>query len=115
MTPPEWLHITTLVAGPAEAFTDGQIAHMIGHNQADLAAVAPITAELAKILYHPEANMLAVSPAAARQPLRDAARAVTEQATGSPVTDESWTPHVTSCYSMEQQSAAPLITALGLS
>jgi hypothetical protein len=44
MTPPEWLRMTTLVAGPADAFTDGQVAHMIRHAQADLATVAPITA-----------------------------------------------------------------------
>jgi hypothetical protein len=114
MTPPEWLHVTTLVDGPADAFTNGQMAHTIRHAQADLAAVAPITAQLGKILYHPEAIMLAVSPAAAVYPLRDAARSATEQATGSPVTSASWTQHVTVCYSTEKQSAAPLISALGL-
>jgi hypothetical protein len=58
--------------------------------------------------------MLAVLPAAALYPLRDAARSATEQATGSAVTGAAWTPHVTLCYSTEQQSAAPLIAALGL-
>jgi hypothetical protein len=58
--------------------------------------------------------MLAVSPAAALYPLRDAARSATERATGSRVTDAPWTPHITVCYSTDQQNAAPLISALGL-
>jgi 2'-5' RNA ligase len=115
MTPQEWLHMTTLVAGPADAFTDGQIAHMVRHAQADLSTVAPIAVQLGKILYHPEAIMLAVSPAEALDPLRDAARSATEQAIGRPLTNGPWTPHITLCYSTEQQSAAPLISALGLS
>ena len=28
MTPPEWLHMTTLVAGPADQFTDQQMQQM---------------------------------------------------------------------------------------
>jgi 2'-5' RNA ligase len=114
MTPPEWLHMTTLVAGPAEHLTDQQIQQMAAVASEQLADVPPITASLGKILYHPEAIMLAVAPAADLAPIRAAAVTATEAVTGPVTSDEaSWMPHVTLCYSTTEQPAQPVITALG--
>lgn len=114
MTPPEWLHMTTHVAGPADQFTDQQIQHMTEVASENLASVPPITVSLGKILYHPEAIMLAVTPIGDLTPIRAAAIAATK-AVASVETDEEsgWTPHITLCYSTVQQPAQPVITALG--
>ena len=104
----------TLVAGPAEHFTDQQIQQMAAAASEQLADVPPITASLGKILYHPEAIMLAVAPAADLAPIRAAAMTATEAVTGSTTGDETpWTPHITLCYSTTEQPAQPVITALG--
>lgn len=114
MTPPEWLHMTTHVAGPADQFSDQQMQHMTAVASDFLASVPPITVSLGKILYHPEAIMLAVTPVVDLSPIRAAALAATN-AVASPANDEAtdWTPHVTLCYSTAQQPAQPIITALG--
>jgi hypothetical protein len=62
MTPPEWLHMTTHVAGPAGQFSDQQMQHMTAVASDYLAGVPPVTVSLGKILYHSEAIMLAVTP-----------------------------------------------------
>jgi 2'-5' RNA ligase len=115
MTPPGCLHITTLVAGPAELFSQTQREQMIQTASEQLADVPPITVSLGKIVYHPEAVLVAVSPAAALAPLRSAAIAATS-ATGHDASgqDEEWRPHVTLCYSTRQQAARPIIDALGM-
>jgi 2'-5' RNA ligase len=114
MTPPEWLHMTTHVAGPADQYTDQQMQHMTAVASDYLADVPPITVSLGKILYHPEAIMLAVTQVGDLTPIRAAALAATKAVAG-PVHDEEagWTPHVTLCYTTAQQPAIPIITALG--
>jgi 2'-5' RNA ligase superfamily len=115
MTPPECLHMTTLVAGPAERFSRTQREQMIRTASDQLVDVPPITVSLGKIIYHPEAVLFAVSPAAVLLPLRKAAIAATH-ATGHDASgpDEEWRPHVTLCYSTSDQAARPIIDALGL-
>ena len=116
MTPPEWLHMTTLVAGPAGDFTHSQLGRMAETAADMLADIPPITVTLGRILYHPEAIMLGVTPAKALAPIRNAATTATSLVTsrrlpeGNPA---SWIPHVTICYSTAYQPAAPLIAALG--
>jgi 2'-5' RNA ligase len=117
MTPYEWLHMTTAVAGPAASFSDEQLQRMTRMAATLLADMPPVTVTLGRILYHPEAIMLGVVPAEALQPLRDAALQATRLATGSQETDTvpaRWTPHITICYSISDQPAQPLIDALGL-
>jgi hypothetical protein len=77
MTPPEWLHMTIHVAGPADNFSDQQMQHMAVVASDYLASVPPVTFSLGKILYHPEAIMLAVAPVGDLTPIRAAALAAT--------------------------------------
>lgn len=115
MTPPDCLHMTTLVAGPAQRFSHTQREHMTRDASAQLADVPPITVSLAKIIYHPEAILFAVTPAAALTPLRSAALAATRTTAHDPsVQGEEWRPHVTLCYSTTIQPAHPIIDALGM-
>lgn len=116
MTPLERLHITTMVAGPASSFTNGQIDQMASTAASLLADTLPITVSLGRVLYHPEAIVLAVSPRKGLAPVRDAALTATRLVTGHhevPDKHERWIPHVTICYSTARQPAAPLIAALG--
>jgi 2'-5' RNA ligase len=116
MTPLERLHLTTMVAGPAAGFTDGQLGQMARTGAELLADVPPITVTLGRIFYHPEAIVLGVSPGRALIPIRDAALAATRLVTGQHHAEddlERWIPHVTICYSTDNQPAAPLIAALG--
>lgn len=114
MTPADCLHMTTLVAGPAEWFSNAQREQMIQAAAEQLADVPPIAVRLSKILYHPEAIFIAVTPGAALAPLRRTAIAAT-RAAGRDASDpdDEWRPHVTLCYSTSDQSARPIIDALG--
>jgi 2'-5' RNA ligase len=116
MTPHRWLHMTTLVAGPATSFSGEQLQQMTRTAATLLANMPPITITLGRVLYHPEAIMLGVAPATALQPIREAALQATRLATGIQKTDTappSWTPHITICYSISDRPAQPLIDALG--
>jgi 2'-5' RNA ligase len=114
MTPPEWLHMTTHVAGPADQFTDQQLQQMTAVASDHLADIPPITVSLGKILYHPEAIMLAVTPVGDLTPLRATVLAATNTVISTANDEDTgWTPHVTLCYSTAQQPAQPVITALG--
>jgi 2'-5' RNA ligase len=116
MTPLKRLHITTMVAGPARCFTDGQLDQMASTAAGLPADTPPITVSLSRVFYHPEAIVLAVSPGKVLAPVRDAALRATRLATGHheiPDEDQRWIPHVTICYSTARQPAAPLIAALG--
>ena len=116
LTPLQRLHITTVVAGPAGSFTDGQLDQMATTAAGLLAHVPPVTVTLGRVLYHPEAIVLAVSPGKALGPVRDAALTATRMITGHhEYSDERerWIPHITICYSTARQPAAPLIAALG--
>ena len=65
MTPLRWLHMTTLLAGPAADFSPDKLRQMT-QTAADLLADTPAAAvTLGQVLYHPEAIMLGVTPAEA--------------------------------------------------
>jgi 2'-5' RNA ligase len=116
VTPLEWLHMTTMVAGPAGRFSSGQLDLMAETAAKLLADVPPITVTLGRILYHPEAIMLGVHSASALAPIRNAAAAATNMASSDRRVESdvaNWIPHVTICYSISRQPAAPLIAALG--
>jgi 2'-5' RNA ligase len=116
MTPPDSLHMTTLVVGPAEWFSDAQRQQMIQTAADQLADVPPIIVSLSKILYHPEAIIIAVAPGTALAPRRGAAMTATHAAgRDASDQDEEWRPHVTLCYSTSDQPARPITEALGMS
>jgi 2'-5' RNA ligase len=117
MTPQEWLHMTTFVAGPAVKFSPEQLQQMTRTAKELLASRPPIPITLGRILYHPEAIMLGVASSVPLIPMREAAAKATYTVTGCPeaATDTSqWTPHVTICYSIADQPAQPIIDTLGL-
>jgi 2'-5' RNA ligase len=115
MTPPDCLHMTTLVAGPVKRFSPEQQQQMIQTASDQLADVPPVTVSLGRIVYHPEAILFAVTPGVALAPLRSAAIAATRAAGHDAIGyDEEWRPHVTLCYSTSTQAARPIIDALGL-
>lgn len=116
MTPLQWLHITTLVAGSADGISHTQMKEMIAKAAVSLSDVSPITIYLDRVLYHPEAIMLAVRPDYALNPVLEAARSATRAVIDSDSvteTNEPWVPHVTLCYSTQRQPAEPIIAALG--
>jgi 2'-5' RNA ligase len=117
MTPHRWLHITTLVAGPAAEFSECAVSSMLEHARASLSGQVPISITLGRVFYHPEAIVLMAQPEMALNPLLEAAQRATEIATGRNGSDEgllaSWSPHVTLCYSTSRQPAGPIIADLG--
>jgi hypothetical protein len=116
MTPLPWLHITTLLAGPAADFSPDKLQQMT-QTAADLLADTPAPAvTLGQVLYHPEAIMLGVTPANRLTAIHDAARSATHQVTGAHPPDGQparWRSHITICYSTSRQPAKPIIDALG--
>ncbi|WP_202638837.1 2'-5' RNA ligase family protein [Bailinhaonella thermotolerans] len=115
LVPPEWLHLTTLIAGPAQEIDSNQRARMIERTRDLLTQVPPAPVTLGRILYHPEAIALAVRPAEALLPILHAVQDATRHATGREgvLDTEPWLPHVTLAYSTADQPAAPVIAALG--
>jgi 2'-5' RNA ligase len=119
LTPPRWLHITTLVAGATDEIVRDRMTAMVSEAQRLLDDVNPIPVTVGKVLYHPEAVMLQVKPAEALQPILDAAQAATQRVLGHPGSINepfpSWIPHLTVAYSTTEQPAEPIYTALGKS
>ena len=117
MTPLEWLHITTLIAGPADEIASDEMKGMLANAEQSLSKTLPITVSLGRILYHPEAIVLDIRPDHALDPIREAAQSATDAVIGRHrVTETSaalWMPHITVCYSTARQPAEPVISALG--
>jgi len=116
MTPPEWLHVTILRAGTAGTMTQDDMSRMLARAQADLARTAPVTVTLQRVFYHPEAIVLGLSPGSALAPVFAAARTATREvlgAHGADAEEDEFAPHMTLCYSTEEQPAAPVIAELG--
>jgi 2'-5' RNA ligase len=112
-TPAKWLHMTTHVVGSTESMPLDQGHAMLAETARLLADVPLITVTLGRILYHPQAIMLGVEASEPLKPIRDAVLSATQTITGQHVDDSLWIPHVTIAYSTADQSAAPLINALG--
>jgi 2'-5' RNA ligase len=116
MTPLDRLHMTALLAGPSDRFSEDQLHQMIATASTMLADTPGITVTIGGIVYHPEAIMLDVKPKRALTNVHDAVRAATRTVTGhdpdSPL--PRWIPHITVCYSTADQAMAPIIAALGL-
>jgi 2'-5' RNA ligase len=116
MTPLAWLHMTTLIAGPAGDFSEDQLQQMVKAASGLLADSPAITVTVGGILYHPEAIMLAVEPGQALAAVRSAVQAATQGVTGSQQAanaHQRWMPHITICYSTAEQATAPIVAALG--
>ena len=62
VTPLRWLHVTTLLVGPAADFAPDKLRQMTQTAAGLLADTPPLAVTLGQALYHPEAIMLAVTP-----------------------------------------------------
>jgi 2'-5' RNA ligase len=116
MTPLEWLHMTTLIAGSTADISDDHLEQMVSAASQLLADIGPITVTVGELLYHPEAIMLGVRPKEFLIPVFDAVRTATRTVTGHDGltgNGQRWTPHITVCYSTSSQPAQPIIAALG--
>ena len=116
MTPPQWLHVTVLRAGTADLVTQDDMRQMLSRAQAILAETPPVAVTLERVFYHPEAIALSVSPRSALAPVLAAARTATHEVLGAGAVDsddDGWIPHLTLCYAMTEQPAAPVIAKLG--
>lgn len=116
MTPLQWLHITTLLAGPAADFSPDKLREMTETAADLLASTPPAAVTLGQVLYHREAITLGVTPADTLGAIYNAARSATHQVTGEHAQDGQparWRPHITICYSTSSQPAKPIIDALG--
>jgi 2'-5' RNA ligase len=117
MTPLQWLHITTLIAGTTEEIAPDDMKKMLTNAELSLSQALPITISLERVLYHPEAIVLEVQPDHALDPILKAAQFATSAVTGengvTGTPTSSWMPHITLCYSTARQSAEPVISALG--
>lgn len=117
MTPPRWLHITTLISGTTNDITHDDMREMLTRARLSMSKVPRIKVSLEDVLYHPEAIVLKVKPDHALRPIFEVARSATQAVTGNDgalgAGFRSWTPHVTLCYSMQQQIAEPIISTLG--
>jgi 2'-5' RNA ligase len=117
MTPLEWLHLTVLVAGPADQIPDQARSEMLSIARSSLTGIEPVSVEFSRVFYHPEAIGILAWPAEALMPVREAAQRATRAVTGLDGADDRssplWTPHVTLSYSTSEQPAGPIIKALG--
>jgi 2'-5' RNA ligase len=114
-TPIQWLHITTLVVGPADKLGDDDIAEMITSVSGLLAGISPVTVRLGRVLYHPEAIVLKVQPDDALDHIATAVKVGSRISGDGDATSQtrSWVPHATLAYSTSGQAAGPIIAALG--
>jgi 2'-5' RNA ligase len=117
MTPERWLHMTTLVVGSTDEISSEQATEMLTDARKRLSEIDPVTVSLGRVLYHPEAIMLGIRPERALDPILEAVRQATLEATGNAGavngSFSSWMPHVTVSYSISRQPAEPIISTLG--
>jgi 2'-5' RNA ligase len=114
LVPPRWLHLTTLTSGPADDVTPDQLTGMIKEAKRLLAAIAPITITLGRVLYHPRAVMLDAGPDGPFQPVIEAIETATRNAGyAAALYHDPWRPHITLAYSNTTRPAGPIIEALG--
>jgi 2'-5' RNA ligase len=114
LVPEQWLHLTTFAVGYADEVPEASLDVMAAAAGQALAAVAPISVTLGRIVCYPEAVVLAVEPPGALQPVLDAVVAATRAGGCDGRTSTNpWLPHVTVAYSHDTGPAAPITAALG--
>ena len=111
-TPERWLHVTALVVGPVEEFTEADIGSMVGRVRGFLTRIPPLRIALGKILYHPEAIALGIEPTGVLDPVRDAVHTAVMNGQGKEH-EPPWVPHITLAYSTSVQPSGPIIATLG--
>jgi hypothetical protein len=111
---PQWLHVTTYIAGFADQIPPDGVRAMVDEASRLLTDVAPITVAIGRIYLDRQAVVLPLEPFAALDPVLSAARAATKAAGASGHQDtDPWAPHISVAYSNGDGPAAPVIAALG--
>ncbi len=111
---PQWLHVTTYIAGFTDEIPAEAVPVMVAEASRLLADVSPITVTLGRIYLDRQAVVLPLEPFAALEPVLSAARAATRSAGARGHQDtDPWAPHISVAYSNGSGSAAPVIAALG--
>lgn len=116
LTPLKWLHMTTLIVGSTLDTTRDQQNLMLIAASRLLRNAEPIGVRLRKISYSSQGIVLGVQPSEAVAPVLRAAQEATRIVTGREGrTGETgaWVPHVTICYSTQDQPTEPIIASLG--
>lgn len=114
LTPKQWLHLTVMIAGFAEDFTDSDMEEMVARAHQSLSDMPAITVSFGRVLYHPEAILLGIRPSGALDLMFHAIREATCNTVGAACeAQHAWFPHVTLAYSTAVQPAEPIIAALG--
>jgi len=111
---PQWLHVTTYIAGFADEIPGSGVGAMVDEASRLLSGVGPVTVTLGRIFLAPQAVVLPLEPFAALDPVLSVARMATKAggADGHQDTDP-WRPHISVAYSNVSGSAAPVAAALG--
>jgi 2'-5' RNA ligase len=116
LTPLKWLHMTTLIVGSTIDITRDQQNLMLVEASRLLQNTEPIGVRLRRISYSSQGIVLGVQPSEAVAPVLRAAEEATKLVTGregrAGETD-AWVPHVTICYSTQDQPTEPIIASLG--
>jgi 2'-5' RNA ligase len=114
-TPEQWLHMSVLRVGLTSELASGEIDAMVTQARHLLQQIPPVTVTLGQVLYHPEAIILGAQLGDALDRVAQVVRDAATSTTGLPtdVRARLWIPHVTVAYSTQDQSADPIIAALG--
>jgi hypothetical protein len=116
LTPLKWLHMTTLIVGSTIDITRDQQTLMLAEASRLLRSAGPIRVWLRRISYSSQGIILRVQPPEAVAPVlyasQEATRIVTSREDHAGETGE-WVPHVTICYSTQDQPIEPIVASLG--
>jgi 2'-5' RNA ligase len=114
-TPEQWLHMSVLRVGLTTELASGEIDAMVTQARDLLQQISPVTVTLGQVLYQSEAIILGAKPGDALDHVAQVVRDAATSTTGLPtdVRAHLWIPHVTVAYSTQDQSADPIIAALG--
>ncbi len=111
---PQWLHVTTYIAGFADEIPGTGVRAMVDEASRLLSYVRPITVTLGRIYLAPQAVVLPLEPFAALEPVLSVAQMATMVGGADGHQDaDPWTPHISVAYSNGVGPAAPVIAALG--
>ncbi len=116
LTPLKWLHMTTLIVGSTIDTTRDQQNLILAEASRLLRSAEPITVRLGRISYSSQGIVLGVQPPEAVAPVLRAAQEATRIVTGREGRageTGTWLPHVTICYSTQDQPTEPIIASLG--
>jgi hypothetical protein len=111
---PQWLHVTTYIAGFVDEIPGTGVRAMVDEASRLLSGVGPITVTIGRIFLAPQAVVLPLEPFAELEPVLSVARVATRAGgTDGHQDTDPWRPHISVAYSNGAGPAAPVVAALG--